>query len=250
MNPQTRADRAALLAAHRERGDEAARQQLIDELTPLARGLARRYAGRGEPVEDLEQVAMVGLMNAIDRFDLGRNVDIASFAVPTILGEIKHHFRDSSWTVHVPRGLKERSARLAKRLDALTSQLGRSPSIAELATAEKLLEEEVVEALDAGLVYNARSLDSAPPGAGSDLGAIASFGAPDDELAAVEDRAMLDDGFRELDARELRVVNLRFVDGLTQTRIAEELGISQMHVSRLLRQGLEKMRSALDEETP
>src|SRR5919198_6456575 len=150
---------ALLVAFHRE-GDEAAREQALVELLPLVRALASRYAGRGEPLEDLVQVGSIGLIKAVDRFDVDRGVEFSSYAVPTIVGEIRRHFRDKAWAMHVPRRLKELSVRLSRVLDELTTELGRSPTVAELAEATGVEEEDVIDALDSAHAYSTRSLQA------------------------------------------------------------------------------------------
>src|SRR5262245_27188516 len=153
-----------LLVAYHRDGDRAAREQVLVELMPLVRSLAARYAGRGEPLDDLVQVGAVGLIKAVDRFDVSRGVEFTSYGVPTIVGEIRRHFRDKAWAMHVPRRIKELSVRLSLILDDLTTSLGRSPTIAELAEAAAVEEEDVIDALDAGRAYSTRSIDAGPPG--------------------------------------------------------------------------------------
>lgn len=232
-----------LLRAYHERGDLAARDRLVEQHLPLVRSLARRYAGRGEPLDDLVQVASIGLIKAIDRFDLDRGVELSTYAIPTIVGELKRHFRDTGWAVHVPRRLKELSVRLNYSIEDLGAALGRSPTIAELADAVGADEEEIVEALDAGRAYTAVSL-SAPA---DDEGGVRVDLIGEDETGyeTSEYRADLLPGFVRLDERERRILQLRFSGGLTQSQIAKEVGISQMHVSRLIRRALETMRIEL-----
>jgi RNA polymerase sigma-B factor len=241
-------DRRALLRAYREKGDVAARDRLIEEMIPLARSLARRYAGRGEQIDDLEQVASVGLIKAIDRFDLDRDVELMTYVFPTVVGELKRHFRDRAWSVTVPRRLKELHYRLSRLLEELTASLGRSPTIAELAAEAGVQEEEVVEALEVGRAYSSRSLtSSAESDDGTDTELIDLL---DDEERGYEDaenRELLSSGLRSLDERERRILHLRFVDGLTQSQIAAEVGISQMHVSRLIGRALETLGKEIAE---
>jgi RNA polymerase sigma-B factor len=236
------------LQAYHEHGDRKARDELVAELMPLVRALARRYAGRGEQLDDLIQVGAIGLIKAIDRYDPSRGAELTTYAIPTIVGEIKRHFRDKGWSVHVPRGLKELNLRLSRRIESLTASLGRSPTIAELAVAEDVSEEEVVEALETGMAYAAQSL-SAPVLAAdepSDLQTISAIASVDPGFETTEDRVVLAAGLRALDERERRILMLRFFDGLTQSQIAAEVGISQMHVSRLIRKALETMRSEIE----
>jgi RNA polymerase sigma-B factor len=236
---------ALLVAFHRE-GDLAARDRALVELMPLVRALASRYAGRGEPLEDLVQVGSIGLIKAVDRFDVDRGVDFASYAVPTIVGEIRRHFRDKAWAMHVPRRLKELSLRLSRVLDQLTTELGRSPTIAELAQAAGVEEEEAIDALDSMNAYSTRSLH-APFEEGSDDTLSEKLGTDEAGYGEVEDGALVAAGLDALDERERQIVQLRFFEEMTQSQIASEIGISQMHVSRLLRRALATMRGRIEE---
>jgi len=236
----------ALLRAYHQDGDQDAREQALVELMPLVRALAARYAGRGEPLEDLVQVGSIGLIKAVDRFDVDRGVDFASYAVPTIVGEIRRHFRDKAWAMHVPRRLKELSLRLSRVLDQLTTELGRSPTIAELAHAAGVEEEEAIDALDSMNAYSTRSLH-APFEDGSDDSLSEKLGVDDAGFGEVEDGALVATGLDALDARERQIVELRFFKEMTQSQIASEIGISQMHVSRLLRRALATMRGRIEE---
>jgi len=238
----------ALLVAYHRDGDERAREQALVELMPLVRALASRYAGRGEPLEDLVQVGSIGLIKAVDRFDVDRGVDFASYAVPTIVGEIRRHFRDKAWAMHVPRRLKELSLRLSRTLDQLTTELGRSPTIAELAAAAGVEEEDAIDALDSMNAYSTRSLH-APFDDDSDDSLSEKLGAEELGYADVEDGAIVEAGLDALDERERQIVELRFFHELTQSQIASEIGISQMHVSRLLRRALATMRGRIEEGT-
>ena len=231
-----------LRAFHRE-GDTMAREQAVVELMPLVRALASRYAGRGEPVEDLVQAGMVGLIKAVDRFDVDRGVEFSSYAVPTIIGEIRRHFRDQAWAMHVPRRLKELGVRLSRVLDELTSSLGRSPTVAELAEATGADEEDVIDALDSAHAYSTRSLHAPVDDAESQIDRL---GEEETGYENVEQSSLLAAGFDALDARERRIVELRFFEEMTQSQIAAEIGISQMHVSRLLRHSLQVMRGRLE----
>jgi RNA polymerase sigma-B factor len=241
-----RADRE-LLRAYHERGDLEARDRLIEDYLPLARSLARRYAGRGELYDDLVQIATVGLIKAVDRFDFNRGAELTTYAVATIVGELKRHFRDAVWPVHVPRRLKELNRTVSRLLEELTSSLGRSPTIGELAKAAGVDEEEVIDALETGRAFRLRSL-SAPAGEDSEAHPLDSLGEDEQGFEVSEDRAVLSAGLRALDDRERRIIHLRFYQGLTQSQIAVELGISQMHVSRLIRAALEKMRQEIEGE--
>lgn len=238
--------RRDLLSAWFERRDVRARDELVHEYLGLVRALARRYARGSEPLEDLVQVGSIGLVKALDRFDPERG-DFTSFAVPTIVGELKRHFRDRTWAVSVPRRVKDLSVAVSKHLDLLSSELGRSPTIAELAKAAGVGEEEIVEALEATRAQALVPLVADAEEEG-DPGPIATLGVDDLGFAEVDDRSLLAQGLRLLDARERRIVELRFAGDLSQSEIALELGISQMHVSRLLRAALEKMRASIEPE--
>ena len=240
----TQAEETELLRAYHEQGDEKARDKLVEANLPLARAIARRYAGRGEQLDDLVQVASIGLIKAIDRFDLERGVYFRTYAVPTIVGEIKRHFRDRAWAVHVPRRLKELNQMLSSLIQDMSAQLGRSPTIAELAQAAGVEEEDVVEALESSRAYTAESLN-APAEEGSELDRLQTLGAVEEAFERTEDRQLLSSGMEALEPRERRIIQLRFYEGLTQTQIANELGISQMHVSRLIRRALQTMGDAL-----
>jgi RNA polymerase sigma-B factor len=247
----TRASDKALLRRYHEEGDLAAREQLIEQYLSLVRSLARRYAYRGEQLDDLVQIGCIGLIKAIDRFDIDRGVELTTYATPNIIGEIKRHFRDKGWSVRVPRGLQELNVRLSHLVEELTVQLERSPTIAELAKAASVEEEEVLEALESGQAYATLSL-SAPGGGGgddgSDLDPLESLGELEHQYEVSEDRAVLAPGLRALDDRERRILHLRFFEGLTQSQIAQQVGISQMHVSRLIRRALEKIRDEIAAE--
>jgi RNA polymerase sigma-B factor len=236
----------SLLRAYHRDGDREARDQALIELMPLVRALASRYAGRGEPLEDLVQVGALGLIKAVDRFDVDRGVEFSSYAVPTIVGEIRRHFRDKAWAMHVPRRLKELSVRLSRVLDQLTSELGRSPTIAELAAATGVEEEDVIDALDSANAYSTRSLH-APFDDGDETSLADKLGEDDAGFAEVEDGSLVAAGLDALDERERRIVELRFFEEKTQSQIAAEVGISQMHVSRLLRSALATMRGRIEE---
>jgi RNA polymerase sigma-B factor len=238
----TDADDRQLLRRWHDNGDEGAREELVERTLPLARTLARRYANKGESLDDLEQVAALGLVKAIDRFDLDREVRFTTFAVPTIAGEIKRHFRDRGWMVRVPRDVQELSARVAVTRDRLTREHGRSPTVPELAAAARSSVEQVLEALGAADAYRALSLDE-PLGDGLD--AMDSLGGDDDGFERVEQRHMLRSGLTHLPAREREILHLRFYEGLTQREIADRIGVSQMHVSRLIRRSIDALRERL-----
>jgi RNA polymerase sigma-B factor len=235
-------DEHELLRRWHKEGDEEARRILIERMMPLVRSLARRYANRGEPLDDLEQVGCVGLIKAVDRFDVDRELRFSTFAVPTILGEIKRHFRDRAWSVRVSRGLQELSARVGREVDRLSTRLGRSPTIQDLARATGATTEQVLEALLGAQAYSTVPLDEP---LGEDGDPVDRLGADDPAFAVAEERMELSAGLRALTERERRIVLLRFFAGLTQREIAERVGISQMHVSRLLRRSLERMGETL-----
>jgi RNA polymerase sigma-B factor len=247
----TSVDDRTLLRRYHEQGDLAAREQLIEQYMSLVRSLARRYSYRGEQLDDLIQIGAIGLIKAIDRFDVERGVELTTYATPNIIGEIKRHFRDKGWSVRVPRGLQELNVQLSKLIEELTVELGRSPTIPELAKASDADEEAVVEALESGRAYSSVSLST---GGGQDeegdLDPLESLGAEEPQYEVSEDRAVLAPGFRVLDERERLILHLRFFRGLTQSQIAQQVGISQMHVSRLIRRALEKIREeiAVEEE--
>jgi RNA polymerase sigma-B factor len=247
--PEEKKDKE-LLRRYHEGGDTQAREQLIEQYLPLVRSLARRYSYRGEQLEDLVQVGCIGLIKAIDRFDIERGVELTTYATPNIIGEIKRHFRDKGWSVRVPRGLQELNVQVSKLIEQLTVQLGRSPTIPELAKAAGVEEEQVLEALESGRAYTSVSLST---GGGSDedgeLDPLESLGTIEHEYEISEDRAVLAPGFKVLDERERKILHLRFFSGLTQSQIAAEIGISQMHVSRLIRRSLEKIREEIAEES-
>ncbi|MDO8184093.1 SigB/SigF/SigG family RNA polymerase sigma factor [Conexibacter sp. JD483] len=214
---------------------------MIEQHLGLARHLARRYADSGEPYEDLVQVASIGLVKAVDRYDAERGVSFSSYAVPTILGELRRHFRDRGWAIHVPRDLKEASLRVEK---ALKSHVGRAPTPAQLAHDTGLTVEAVLEALEVSGAHRALSLD-APTRAGGDDEAPTigeRLGGHDDELDRARDRATLARLARVLEPREREILRLRFEEDLTQSEIGERIGVSQMHVSRLIRTALMRMR--------
>ena len=225
-------------------GDQAIREQLVGIHLPLVEYLARRFRNRGEPLEDLVQVGTIGLLKAIDRFDLAREVEFSTYATPTIVGELKRHFRDKGWAVRVPRRLQELNLSLTKVVAELSQEIGRSPTVREIADKMRLSEEEVLEGLDTSNAYAVVSLDA--PSAGEDTPSVSDhIGSEDGSLEALEYRAALGPIIAELAERERRILYLRFFRGMTQSEIAENLGISQMHVSRLLNRTLGQLRERL-----
>jgi RNA polymerase sigma-B factor len=226
--------------------DSASRERLILDYLPLVRAVARDFVREDTDLDDLVQVGTIGLIKAVDRFDVDRGVDISSYAVPTIVGEIRRHFRDKAWAMHVPRRLKELSVRPSRVLDELTNELGRSPTIAELAAAVGEEEEDVIDALDSTNAYSTRSLQ-APFEEGGDDFLADKLGTEDTGYDEVEDSALVDAGLSALDERERQIIELRFFEEMTQSQIAAQVGISQMHVSRLPRRALATMRGRIDE---
>ena len=224
------------------------RERLVEQFIGLVEFLARRFRNRGEPLEDLVQVGTIGLLKAIDRFDLEREVEFSTYATPTIVGELKRHFRDKGWAVRVPRRLQELHLELTKVVGHLGHDLGRSPTVAEIAKAASITEEEVLEGLEIAQAYNFTSLDAPLD---TEDGGSTSFadqlGEDDEHLENLEYRASLAPEMAKLPERDRTILYLRFFKGLTQSEIAEKLGISQMHVSRLLNRTLTTLREAFEE---
>ena len=225
-------------------GDAAAREALVQRFMPLARSLARRYGRSSEPFEDLLQVASLGLLKALDRYDASRGHPFPSFAVPTILGEMRRYFRDSGWAVHVPRGTQERALKVRDAQERLANRRGRAPTVNQLAEYLEFETEDVIDALQAIQAYETLSLDAPRPGADGDVVAYGdSVGREDDRYELVELDATVTAVLGHIPARERLILRMRFVDDLTQTEIAERVGISQMQVSRLLRRSLDQLRT-------
>jgi RNA polymerase sigma-B factor len=236
----------ARFAEYRRTGDRALRDALVEDHVRLAEFLARRFQHRGEPTDDLRQVALVGLLKAVERFEPERGLQFSSFATPTIVGELKRHFRDKGWAVRVPRRVQELHLELDQTIAKLTQELRRSPTMAEISARAGVNEEDVLEAMEANSLYRLSSLDSTrdDDGSGADMSTDARVSETDGEFDAVEDRVEVSDLLRVLPARERRIVFLRFFEGRTQSEIASEVGISQMHVSRLLTKSLETLGAA------
>ncbi|MED5812413.1 RNA polymerase sigma factor SigF [Mycolicibacterium sp. 050232] len=224
---------------------ERQRERIVERCLPLADHIARRFDGRGEPREDLVQVARVGLVNAINRFDVEAGSDFVSFAVPTIMGEVRRHFRDNSWSVKVPRRLKELHLRLGAATAELSQRLGRAPTASELAEELDMDREEVIEGLVAGSSYNTLSIDSGGGGDEDAPAIVDTLGDLDAGLDRIENRETLRPLLAQLPERERTVLLLRFFESMTQTQIAERVGVSQMHVSRLLAKSLARLRDQL-----
>jgi RNA polymerase sigma-B factor len=226
--------------------DPRLRDQLFERWMPLARQLARRYGRTTEPFEDLLQVASIGLLKALNGFDPDRGKAFSSYAVPTIMGEIKRYFRDRTWSVRMPRSLQELAIRVEDARDRLAGEIGRSPSVAELAAASGATEEEVLEALQAGDAYHATSLDAQRTDDDDGFSLVDALGGDDDGFALAEHRALLGSVMCELDDRDREILRLRFEEDLTQHEIASVVGVSQMQVSRLLRRSLNLLRMAAE----
>jgi RNA polymerase sigma-B factor len=225
--------------------EPAAREQLVRRFLPFARKLALRYVHSREPLDDLVQVASVGLLNAIERFEPGRGKKFTSFAAPTIVGELKRHFRDKGWTVHVPRDLQERALAVSRHTERLSAMMGRSPSLEELAAALECTMEQVMEAIDAAHNYHPASLDAPVAHDGEDRCALAeTLGQDDSGFELAEHRQALADSWSTLSEVERKVLSLRLVDELTQREISQRIGCSQMHVSRLLRRSMTRLDAA------
>ena len=247
----TRESDKVLLRRYHEEGDLSAREQLIEQYMSLVRSLARRYSYRGEQLDDLVQIGAIGLIKAIDRFDVNRGVELTTYATPNIIGEIKRHFRDRGWAVRVPRGLQELNVQLSQLLEEQTVQLGRSPTIAELAKAAGSRTRRCSRRSRAGAPTASLSLSAGGGGDEEASSTRSSRSAPrSTQYEVSEDRAVLEPGFRVLDERERTILHLRFFEGLTQSQIAQQVGISQMHVSRLIRRSLEKIREEIASDEP
>ncbi len=238
-----------LFRRYRLEGDEDARDELITMYLNLVKYLASRFRNRGEPIDDLVQVGTIGLIKAIDRFDIDRQVEFTTYATPTIVGELKRYFRDKGWAIKVPRRLQELSFKVNQAVDALTQRNQRSPSVAEIAEYLGVSSEEVLEAMETSEAYNFVSLESDRGSDSSDTFSILEYIGKDDALmAVVDDRTTLSFALKQLTPQEQRVLYLRFFEGLTQTEIAHQLEISQMQVSRLLRRTLRILRENVSRE--
>jgi RNA polymerase sigma-B factor len=231
-------------------GEPGARDMLVERFLPLSRQLARRYQRADEPFDDLAQVAALGLLKAIDRFDPEREVAFSSYAVPTILGEIKRHFRDRTWAVRVPRDLQELALKVDRAVADLSKDLQYPPSVSQIAESVRASEEQVLEALEAAGAYRATSIDAPRPGGEDDAGDTVgdAVGRADLGFGLAEDRATLERLMTALGEREREVLRLRFVEDLTLGEIGERIGVSQMQISRIIRQSLSRLRSAAGEE--
>ena len=238
-----------LFARWQEHGDHRARDELVERFLPLARKLARRYTGAREPFDDLLQVASLGLVKAVDRFDPDRGTAFSSFAVPTILGELKRYFRDLGWSVHVPRGAQEQALVVEEAQQKLAARTGRSPSVQEIAQFLEMSIEDVVEGLETAAAHHSTSLDVPRDDQDGESGTLAdTFGKEDERFERVDATATIAEAARELSPRERRVLALRFVQDMTQTQIADVIGVSQMQVSRILRRALTRLSESCDQD--
>ena len=235
-----------LFRRYKEEGDEDAREQLITIHMNLVRFLASKFKNRGEPLDDLIQVGYIGLIKAIDRFDPSRGLEFTTFATPTIMGEIKRHFRDKGWSIRVPRRLQELSAKVTQATDALTKELQRSPTTEEVANYLGVSVDEVLEAMESSSAYSPVPLET-PSSDDDDAPApIDHYATEDQQLGVADDRMVVEDTIKDFSPREREIIHMRFFEGLTQVEIAERLGISQVQVSRLLRRTLKKVREKID----
>ena len=236
-----------LFRRYKEEGDEEAREQLIESHLNLVRFLASKFKNRGEPLEDLVQVGSLGLIKAIDRFDPDRGLEFTTFATPTIMGEIKRHFRDKGWSVRVPRRLQELSARVNQVTDDLTSELNRTPTVEEIAERLDTSVDEVLEAMESSSAYSSVPLEGGTTEDEDAPGIIDRFATEDADLISSDDRIVIEETLASFSPREQDAIRMRFVEGLTQVEIAEKLGISQVQVSRLLRRALKRVQERLEE---
>jgi RNA polymerase sigma-B factor len=238
----------ALFERYRHDRDRAVRNQIVEAHRPLARQLARRFRGRGEPLDDLEQVAMVGVLKAVERFDLQRGVDFAAFASVTVIGELKRHLRDRTWRIRVPRGAQERGLLLGRAIEDLGHRLGRAPTVQEIAREIGCRDDDVLEAMEVNASYRNVNPDT---GSGDFATGWLSRKAcdPTDDYAAVDDADLFRDLLDRLPPRQREICELRFIEELSQSEIGHRVGLSQMHVSRLLRASIEHMRSHAEAST-
>ncbi len=250
MTP-ARVESRELFVRWQKSGDQRAREELVDRFLPLARNLARRYSGAREPFDDLLQVASLGLVKAIDRFDVDRGAAFSSFAVPTILGELKRYFRDLGWAVHVPRGAQEQALKVQEAQERLTTRTGRPPTVTDLAEYLEIPVEDVLDALETAAAHHSASLDAPREDGDEDSGTLVDvFGQEDQRYELIDQTVTVSVAARALSARERKVLALRFVHDMTQTQIAQEIGVSQMQVSRILRRALSRLRELTDTPDP
>ena len=237
-----------LFRRYKEEGDDDAREQLVMSHLNLVRFLASKFKSRGEPLDDLIQVGTIGLIKAVDRFDPTRGLEFTTFATPTILGEIRRHFRDKGWSVRVPRRLQELSSKVNQTKEELTKGLHREPSVEEVATALNTTVDEVLEAMESSSAYSSVPLEGGSSGEDDTPSVIDRYVSEDEELALSDDRLAIEEAIRDFSPREQEIIRMRFIDGLTQVEIAKKLGISQVQVSRLLRRTLRKLQEKIDPE--
>jgi RNA polymerase sigma-B factor len=243
--PGDREAELARLRAYAESGDVDLRNALVEEFSWVARHCARRFADRGEPFDDLLQVGMLGVLKAVQRFDPDAGSSFVSFALPTVLGELRRHFRDTTWAVRVPRRLKDLHVDVGAAVDYLTTELGRPPTPDQLATHLKISIDQVLEALDAGAAYRSTPLNVSGERGDDDERVGVLLGVDDSRLANAEDRVLLHEAIAALPPRDRAILDLRFASGLSQSEIAERVGISQVHVSRLLRKSIRVLQERL-----
>ena len=238
-----------LFRRYKEEGDEEAREQLIVSHVNLVRYIAAKFKNRGEPLDDLIQVGTIGLIKAIDRFDPSRGLEFTTYATPTILGEIKRHFRDKGWTIRVPRRLQELSAKVNSATDELTAQLQRSPSIEEVADYLGTTADEVLEAMESSSAYSSVPLEGQGNNEEDDAPSVIDrYASVDGDLEASDDRMVLEEVIGEFPEADQQAIRMRFIDGMTQVEIAKRLGISQVQVSRMLRRALRRIQDKIDPE--
>ncbi len=237
-----------LFALYKDEGDEDAREQLIVSHLNLVRFLASKFKNRGESLDDLIQVGTIGLIKAIDRFEPERGLEFTTYATPTIMGEIKRHFRDKGWSVRVPRRLQELSAKVNQATDELTKDLQRSPSVDEIAASLGVTVDEVLEAMESSSAYSSVPLEGGGSGDQDAPSVIDHYATEDQDLLASDDRMVIEDAIGSFSPREQEVLKMRFQDGLTQVEIAKRLGVSQVQVSRFLRRTLKKVQDRIDPE--
>lgn len=238
-----------LFRRYKEGGDEEAREQLIVSHVNLVRYIAAKFKNRGEPLDDLIQVGTIGLIKAIDRFDPSRGLEFTTYATPTIMGEIKRHFRDKGWTIRVPRRLQELSAKVNSATDELTARLQRSPSIEEVAEYLGTTADEVLEAMESSSAYSSVPLEAQGGNEDDDAPSVIDrYASVDGDLDASDDRIVLEEVIGEFPEADQQAIRMRFIDGMTQVEIAKRLGISQVQVSRMLRRALRRIQDKIDPE--
>lgn len=235
-----------LFRQYKEEDSEEAREKLIENHMNLVRFLANKFKSKGESLEDLTQVGYIGLIKAVERFDPDRGLEFTTYATPTILGEIKRYFRDKGWSVRVPRRLQELSSKVNKATELLTKEYHRKPTVEELADYLDTTPEEVLEAIESSSAYNSVPLETSPDEDGETPSVLDWYAEQDKDLIGADDRIILENALRDFSPREQEIIRLRFQSGLTQVQIAEQLGISQVQVSRILRKTLQKMRQKID----